>query len=144
VTGPLIMSGYTTFSHGVYHRFARGHAALKVFKVFIQRHANQLLHCKGIGHEGRPIGDCGLEIRLNAKGFKAQTDKAASLITLDKPVHQRQALHLQDSYPLGFCCNRRGRTSAVVEDGTKKREKKSGWRSRKIFGDIYGMHVSQQ
>ena len=108
MTGLIITSGRATFSHGVYHRFAWGLAALKVFKVFIERHANQLLHCKSIGHEGRPVGDCGLEVRLKAEGFKAHTDKAASLITLDRRAHrQRQALHLPDSYPLGpdfGCC----------------------------------------
>ena len=127
MTGLIIMSTRATFSHGVYHRFARGLAALKVFKVFIERHANQLLYRKGIGHEGRPVGDCGLEVRLNAKGFKAHTDKAASAITLDRPVHRpRQALYLQDLCRLGFYCNRRGRTSAVIEVGTKKRGKKRG------------------
>lgn len=125
MTEPFTMSGYITFSHRVYYRFARGHTALKAFKIFIQRHANQLLHCKEIGHEGRPIKDYGLKIRLNARGFKAQTDKTALLITLDKPVHQKQALHFQNLYPLCFYCNQRGRTSTVVKDGTKKREKKS-------------------
>ena len=45
-------------SHGVYHRLAQRSAAMVVaLQVLVKYHARELLHCKGVGHEGRPVGD---------------------------------------------------------------------------------------
>ncbi len=69
---------------------------------------------------------------------------------------EQEPLLVMEYLPLGSLASQRGITEeeslgilcqglqALVEVGIKKREKKNGWRSKKIFGDIYGTIAGQQ
>lgn len=95
--------------------------------------------------EGRTVGDCSFDVSVKTGDFKPHTDKATLSIAGDRQVHyQRQALYRLDLFPLDFCCTRGAWTLAVVEVVAKKRGKRSEWRSKKIFDDIYVARVSRQ